>query len=101
MWWNWESSCRWWWRDIKYCTWDTSHVVEYWSQIQLVPEHSKSQPEWLHEVQKENLGILEWISVEDHDNASVSCESQTQGKRVARSNERKGGWSWTTKDWID
>ena len=83
MWWNWEGSCRWWWRDIKGNTWNTSHVVEYWSQIQLVPEHSKYEPELFHEFQKENLGLLEWISTEDHDSESVACEAQKQGQIVA------------------
>ena len=81
--WNWEGSCRWWGRAIKYYTWDTSHDVEYWSKSQLVFEHSKSESEWLHKVQKENLGLLEWISIEDHDNESVACEAQKQGQRVA------------------
>ena len=49
---------------------------------QLDPEHNKYESEWLHKVQKENIGLLEWISVEDHDNESVSCEAEKNDKEL-------------------
>ena len=67
----------------------------------MVPKHSKFEPEWFHEVQKENLGLFEWISTEYHDNEGVTCEAQTQGQIVAGLDERQGWWSWTNKEWID